>query len=410
MQRFTNPSYTNKYWSSGLFMLFVVVVAWVSSSFLLNSIFESDYYRKPVFITFCSVSSCSLYLVPLLKQLIKLYYKNGGYWDIQTAYKLQYYPNLIESTHNDDTNTFVNHEKSKNSDSNHFNNKIIPLSSVVKLSVVFCTLWFGANVTTNTSLSYTSVTSQTILSSTASFFTLFFSVIMGIDTINLYKLIGLIASFFGIVIVVIKSTPASTRSNVTQFSHTSIVIGNILALLGALIYGIYSTFFKKALLHISNKESANTYNNLSKIDVKLYLGFVGLFTFIGLWPILILFNYSAWEPFELKWDFKIILIIILNSSVTFLSNYCWAKAIILTSPLIVTMGLSFTMPLAMFGDFILNGKHISRWYVIGSLLIVLSFLLINTNSETLTNNNDLDTQTKLLNNCENVESYGTVEV
>ena len=407
MQKSVNTSSISKNLSSGLFMLTVVVVAWVSSSFLLNSIFESNYYRKPVFITFCSVSSCSLYLLPLLKQLIKLYWKNGGYWDIQTAYKLQYYPNLIESTHNDDTNTFVVYEKSDNPESNQFDNRIIPLSSVVKLSMVFCTLWFGANITTNTSLSYTSVTSQTILSSTASFFTLFFSVIMGIDTINLYKLLGLIVSFIGIVIIVIKSTPVSTRS---QFPYTSIVIGNILALLGALIYGIYSTFFKKALLHMSNKKFTNTYDNPSKIDVKLYLGFVGLFTFIGLWPILIVYNYFGWEPFELKWNFKIILIIILNSSVTFLSNYCWAKAIILMSPLIVTMGLSFTMPLAMFGDFMFKGKQITCWYVIGSLLIVLSFLLININSETSTNNNDHDSQKKLLSNCENVESYGAIEV
>ena len=42
----------------------------------------------------------------------------------------------------------------------------------VKLSLQFISLWFGANLVTNASLSYTSVASQTILSTTSSFFTL----------------------------------------------------------------------------------------------------------------------------------------------------------------------------------------------------------------------------------------------
>lgn len=401
MLKSTYSSNKKNSWALGLFMLSIVVVAWVSSSFLLNSIFESNYYKKPIFITFCSVSSCSLYLLPLLKQLIRLFWTNGGHWDIQTAYKLQYYPHSTEL--NSDNEKSDQSEKSYNG--NAVDDQIIPLSSIIKLSMIFCTLWFAANVTTNTSLSYTSVTSQTILSSTASFFTLFFSVIMKVDTINLNKLLGLIISFVGIVIVVVKSTPVSNQSNIDQFSYTSIIIGNILALLGALIYGIYSTFFKRSLTHISNIGNSTYKASSSNIDIKLYLGFVGLFTFVGLWPVLILFDYFGWETFEFKWDVRVISVIIMNSSVTFLSDYCWARAVILTSPLTVTMGLSFTMPLAMFGDFIFKGKQITLWYMLGSILIVLSFVLINANSDSDTD----DGQAKLLNDY-NVESYGTIEV
>ncbi|CAL9730969.1 thiamine-repressible mitochondrial transport protein Thi74p [Monosporozyma unispora] len=395
-------------WSLGLVMLFFVVISWVSSSFLLNTIFESNYYKKPIFITFCSVSSCSLYLLPLLRQFIKLYFKTGQF-DIQTAYKLHYNNNnnVRKLSINEQYTMILNEKYEENIEQDHkeesIDQEIIPLSSIIKLSIIFCTLWFGANVTTNTSLSYTSVTSQTILSSTASFFTLFFGVLLGIDTINIYKLIGLIVSFIGIIIIVTKST-VSNSTNFNHLSYKSIIIGNILALLGALIYGIYSTFFKRSVLRITEKYSK--YGIAPKVDVKLFLGFVGLFTFVGLWPILVVFHYTGFETFQFKFDIKIISIILLNCSITFLSDYCWAKAIILTTPLTVTVGLSFTIPLAMFGDFIFKGKKVTLCYVVGAILIFASFILINRNDASI--EEEFEQQTLLKKTISN--SYGSIEV
>lgn len=45
----------------------------------------------------------------------------------------------------------------------------INIYETAKLSLQFIVLWFSANLVTNASLSYTSVASQTILSSTSSF-------------------------------------------------------------------------------------------------------------------------------------------------------------------------------------------------------------------------------------------------
>ena len=46
----------------------------------------------------------------------------------------------------------------------------INIYETAKLSLQFIVLWFSANLVTNASLSYTSVASQTILSSTSSFY------------------------------------------------------------------------------------------------------------------------------------------------------------------------------------------------------------------------------------------------
>ncbi|CAL9735673.1 thiamine-repressible mitochondrial transport protein Thi74p [Monosporozyma servazzii] len=386
--------------SLGLVMLFVVIVSWVSSSLLLNTIFESNYYKKPIFITFCSVSSCSIYLFPLWKQTLKSYIKNNQ-WDIQTAYISLYYN---KGTNDLSTNEkYQDHMENDNIEStnNNFNSQIIPLKSIIKLSLLFCILWFSANLTTNISLSYTSVTSQTILSSTASFFTLFFGVLFGIDTINIHKLIGLIISLCGIIIIITKSIGSSTDS-FNHLSHKNIIIGDCLALLGALIYGIYSTIFKRSIQKINQQYSQ--FNAITpQIDIKLVLGFIGLFTLIGFWPILVLFHYTEIETFQFNWDFKIISIIILNSLITFLSNFCWAKAIILTTPLTVTVGLSLTIPLAMIGDFVFKGKQVTIWYIIGAILIISSFILINDAS------NERQELEPLLKGT-NTGTYGSIEV
>ncbi len=70
-----------------------------------------------------------------------------------------------------------------------------------------------------------------------------------------------------------------------------------------------------------------------------------------------------------------------NSTVSLVSDMCWAYAMLLTSPLVVTVGLSLTIPLSLIGQMILNGQTSSGLYWIGAGIVFLSFLFINYESK-----------------------------
>ncbi|KAK5779177.1 hypothetical protein RI543_003063 [Arxiozyma heterogenica] len=258
----------------------------------------------------------------------------------------------------------------------------LSLPETIKLSAQFCILWFLANFATNASLAYTSVASQTILSSTSSFFTLFVGALFNVESINRLKLLGAFVSFFGIMLVTKSdSNPKKCRNfqtgmicpeNELNSSSTDtfyILIGNMLALAGAFFYGVYSTLLKRKV------------KDENRINMKIFFGFVGLFTLLLLWPSLLLLHHFGWERFEIPTDPRIILIILSNCFITFISDFCWAKAMLLTSPLTVTVGLSITIPVAMLGDFLFRHKTMSEVYLVGASLILGSFFIISRSSE-----------------------------
>ncbi|KSA00098.1 uncharacterized protein AC631_04140 [Debaryomyces fabryi] len=236
----------------------------------------------------------------------------------------------------------------------------------VKLSLQFIMLWFSANLVTNSSLSYTSVASQTILSSTSSFFTLIIGFLYSIEKINQNKIVGILLSFTGVLII----TKIDTSSSNPSDSNAVILAGNLLALLGALIYGLYTILLKfKIMIKNSTRER--------NLDTHLFFGFVGIFNTLLLWPILILLHFTDIEKFELPSNNRTISLLLANALITFISDFCWCKAVLLTSPLTVTVGLSMTIPLAMVGDWVLKGFSVNWWYLFGAFIVTVGFLIIN---------------------------------
>jgi hypothetical protein len=50
---------------------------------------------------------------------------------------------------------------------------------------------------------------------------------------------------------------------------------------------------------------------------------------------------------------------------------------LLTSPLVVTVGLSLTIPLSLIGQIILNSQTSSLLYWVGAVIVLCSFIFIN---------------------------------
>ncbi|RCI00586.1 hypothetical protein CU098_001949, partial [Rhizopus stolonifer] len=65
---------------------------------------------------------------------------------------------------------------------------------------------------------------------------------------------------------------------------------------------------------------------------------------------------------------------------TFLSDYLWLLSMLMTSPLVVTLGISLTIPLALIGDICFKGFIPGFKYTLGALLVIIGFLAVNTNA------------------------------
>ena len=346
-------------WFLGLLYLSLVVFLWVLSSFLVKDLFESGVYKKPYFITYINTACFSLYLIPhltskaLVDNLIREIRHRGNKLTQRKRRSLV-----------DDNSTEDEYQHS-NIDNEEGQELKISYHETFILSLQFMLLWMLANLATNASLSYTSVASQTILSSTSSVFTLIIGYLFSIESVNYFKIMGLILSFLGIVII-----KEFDSSDEVYHSTLSVICGNILALTGAFIYGIYTTLLKLK----------TTYKNTwieRNLDTSVFFGLVGLLNLLLFWPFMIFFHFTGIERFELPQTRNIAIKLVINVMITFFSDFCWCKAILLTSPLTATVGLSMSIPLALVCSWFVKGFYFDFWYFFGAVLITTSFFMIS---------------------------------
>ncbi|AJS86738.1 hypothetical protein H803_YJM1381M00116 [Saccharomyces cerevisiae YJM1381] len=361
----------NKRWTLGLLMLGLVIILWVLSSFLINLIFEDDSYRKPFFITYINTAAFIFYLFPTAKAVV-VNYKDTGRANVHRELIMEEEGTGSDSNRSVDMTSPLLTNLEAGTHANQ--KKRLTLYETIKLSAEFCILWFTANLVTNASLAFTSVASQTILSTTSSFFTLFIGAICHVESLSKSKVLGSFISFVGIIMVTKSDSHQRYQRHIADVSGddndaVQVLIGNLLALAGAVLYGVYSTLLKREV------------GDETRVNMKIFFGFVGLFNLLFLWPSLIVLDFFGWERFSLPKDPKVVVIIFVNCLITFVSDFCWAKAMLLTSPLTVTVGLSITIPLAMFGDVIFKHKTMSALYLFGATLILGSFFIINKSSE-----------------------------
>jgi solute carrier family 35 protein F5 len=89
------------------------------------------------------------------------------------------------------------------------------------LSFEFCLLWFAANYFVAACLEYTSVASSTILTSTSSIWTLMFGAFMKVEKFTVKKLVGVLVSFSGIILISMVDLNGDNDENRGNFPHKS---------------------------------------------------------------------------------------------------------------------------------------------------------------------------------------------
>jgi solute carrier family 35 protein F5 len=66
-----------------------------------------------------------------------------------------------------------------------------------------------------------------------------------------------------------------------------------------------------------------------------------------------------------------------------LSDYLWARAVVLTSATVATVGLGLTIPLAFVSDLIMgHGSILDATSIMGAIAVLAGFILVNIGEET----------------------------
>lgn len=195
------------------------------------------------------------------------------------------------------------------------------------------------------------------------FFTLAIGSFLKIEAFSSVKLIAVSGSLLGVALV---SEYDRGSPSMEPSAPKAPLFGDILALMSALFYGCYTVLLKVKI------------QNESRVNFSLFFGFVGLFNILLLWPIFGVLHWTGVESFELPHDTRIIWMIVINAFVgTFVSDYLWLLSMLMTSPLVVTLGLSMTIPLALLGDIIGYGRVLGVGYWIGAGLVLAGFFGVN---------------------------------
>ncbi|KIJ68330.1 hypothetical protein HYDPIDRAFT_106512 [Hydnomerulius pinastri MD-312] len=328
----------------GICLLLVVVFLWTSSNFVTQYMFTGG-YQKPFLMTYLSTASFVLYLLPFY--LRKIFGQGFARWK-----GTNYQPLAAEP-------------ESTAAQSSKPDDRLTP-DETSKLALHFCFLWFVANWALNAALAYTSVASATVLSSMSGIFTLAVGRIFRVESLTLVKIGATLTSFGGVVLVSLSdssSGPPSEPTLNTQAFNLLAVVGDVLALLSALFYAVYLIFLK-----VQIKEE-------SRIDMQLFFGYVGLYNIILLWPVGLLMHWFDVEHFELPNTKGAVISIVVNMFITLSSDYIYVIAMLKTTPLVATIGLSLTIPLAVLGDYFLS-KPAAIQVLLGAVLVTAGFIVV----------------------------------
>lgn len=335
----------------GLFLILMVVVLWVASGEMTQAIYSGQAegvaaFDQPFFLTYFSTSLFSLYLVvPLGKTAHRRCTGQAGAEEAEAATSTSLSgsapPLLLNS----------------NDPSNALRQPKWNVWQVARVSAVIAPLWISSDYIYNISLGLTSVSSNTIISSTSGAFAYLILLFMQKEKLQYRMLIGVVVSFAGICLVCL-ADPATANGGEES------LLGDVLALIAAAIYGAQTVCIKLLLPE----------DDL--VDMFVFFGLMGVLNTLWTWPAFFALDAIGLEvfiwPSAGQWG-----LLFLNGLFgSVLSDYIWGRAILITSPVLTNVGLGLTMPLSLLVDSLMGKFQITLLYMGGLSVVCVGFGLV----------------------------------
>ncbi|KAF7110812.1 hypothetical protein CFC21_110894 [Triticum aestivum] len=376
-------------WCLGLIYIVAIAGIWIAASYIVQSVVDGGvspflitYICNSLFIVYIPIVEFARYFEDSIDNLwSKLKGKDGA--DLQQLADLESV-NLLQRSGQEGS------AASPLSEDNLTSNAIFPIHTelgvadcskgldakgrwtrarTARVSMLVCPFWFLAQLTFNLSLRYTTVTSNTILSSTSTLFTFLVALVFLGETFTWLKLISVLLCIAGTIIVSLADS-GSTLNAVA----TNPLLGDFLSIVSAGLYAVYITLIRKKLP--DEKEGQG------QVSMAQFLGFLGLFNMLFFLPVALVLNFAKLEPFHtLTWE-QVGLIVGKGLLDNVLSDYLWAKAILLTTTTVATAGLTIQVPIAALVD-TLTGHAPQLLNYIGAAAVLVGFAGINIPSNVL---------------------------
>jgi len=231
------------------------------------------------------------------------------------------------------------------------------------LGALFCPVWFVMNYLYNMSLMDTFLGDTTSLSTLSGPFCLILSWIFLGERIVLTNIMAVTVMVVGTFLIM----KCGNRKTCTVYywPDSESYAGDLWAILSAFAYACYGILMK---VYVGDG---------TKTSMSLLFGFIGICNLIFLWPLIIFFRFThiepiKWPPTTHQW-----LILTVNGLCSIFSDYFMARAIVLTTPLIVNVGLTLTIPATLLIDVVFNGVDRLLMYYIGVLCLIVGFFVVN---------------------------------
>lgn len=346
--------------AAGIGLIMVVVFLWTGSSVVIQLVFEEAHFRKPFFLTWYGFALQTVYLPFYPQELGQLVLalrdectlrgrtRRGAYDLVGVAR-----PPRVASRQDSADDVPPATEKAPTA----------ALGSALRLGILF----FSYQLFFNVGLELTAVSTATVIAASSGLWTLLFSAWRLGERVGPVKLFSTVLTFCGVLLVVLASGPeADTHpplqghhghhgsayggANGVAHDHDDADApphswGNAATLLSALVYGCYAAQLK----HEVPDEQA--------LPMPYLFGLIGLLLTICLLPCIPILHVLHIERFALPSRATLITLTLNGLLGSVLSNMLLARAMILASPLVATVGLSLSIPLAIAADALRGRAH-----------------------------------------------------
>lgn len=309
----------------GYICLTAVVLQWVASGFVAQTVFTTFNYQSTV---------------------------------AQTVYNLCFYSVLLIPH-------IVTHQRRKRSDINEEGVSAIDYVLANKLKVLgLGCIWLSAQVVYVMSLLYSSMGKNTAVSSSSSAFSFVFSILILGYEFRIVSALGVLGTIGGVVMTsLFRPDEIIDPSNTDTFEIVDSAQGYIMAVSAAVCFGLFSCLFKKWI-----KE--DKYGGV-------VFGSFGLISLVIGLPLVLICHYTGLQTVAAPGWQAALLITADAILCCFVNNFCLSRAFIYLTPVVVLVGLSMTTPLSIFVDVVILGKTAySTLNVVGVCLIILAVLVV----------------------------------